>query len=75
VESKKNALAVPKRNGLAFLDQVVGQAIDAPFGKFLSAGLAGMLVAITRILELGTSNEELEDKLVGFASNCGRLMD
>jgi hypothetical protein len=33
-----------------------------------------MLVAITRILELGTSNEELEDKLVGFASHCGRRM-
>lgn len=74
MESKKNALAVPERNGLAFLDQVVGQAIDAPFGKFLATGLAGMLVAITRILELGTSNEELEDQLVGFASHCGRRM-
>ena len=76
VQSQQDALAVTQRDGLTFLDEMVGQAVDATFGKFLAAGLAGVLVAVAGILELLASNEELEDELVGFATHCeGRMRD
>lgn len=45
------------------------QTIDSTLWKFLAACLAGMLIAITRILELLTSFEEFEDQLIGFAAH------
>lgn len=62
-------MAVTQRDGLTFLDKMVGQAIDAALGKFFAAGLAGMLVAVASILEFLTSDKELEDELVGFATH------
>lgn len=73
MKSQENALTISQGNRLALLHQVIGQTIDTPLGEFLAAGLAGMLVAITRVLELGTSNEELEDELVGFSPHGGRV--
>jgi hypothetical protein len=69
VESQQDALSVPQRDRGAFLYQMIGEAIDAAFGKLLAACLARMLVAITGILKLLASNEELEDELVGFATH------
>lgn len=72
MESKEHTLAVTKRNGLAFLDQVVRQAVDTTLGELFATGLARMLVPVAGVLEFGASNEELEDECVGFAPHCGR---
>lgn len=71
VESQEDALTVTERDGLAFLDQVIGEAVNTALGELLTACLAGMLVAVAGVLELGASDEELEDKLVGFTTHCG----
>lgn len=48
---------------------MVGQTVDATLGEFLAARLAGVLVAITGILEFLAANKEFEDQLVGFATH------
>lgn len=59
VQSQQDALAIPQRNGLAPFNKVICQAIDAALGELLSAGLAGVLVAVTGILQLLPADEEL----------------
>lgn len=54
---------------------MVGQAIDATLGELLTAGFAGVLIAVTGILELLTSNKKLEDQLVWLATHRGRVCD
>jgi hypothetical protein len=62
-------LSVPEWDGLAFFHQVIREAIDATFGELLAARLAGMLVAIARILEFRSAIEELKDELIGLATH------
>jgi hypothetical protein len=50
---------------------MVGKAVNATLWKYLAASFASMLVAITRVFQLGTPVEELEDELVRFATHCG----
>lgn len=69
VKSQQDALPIAQRDGLTLLHEMVGQAVDATLGKFLSAGLARVLVAITGVLEFLASNKELEDELVRFATH------
>jgi hypothetical protein len=75
VEPEEHALAIAKRDGLALLDQVIGEAVDAALGEFLTAGLAGVLIAVAGILELGASDKELEDELVGLATHFERELE
>lgn len=69
MKSQQDALPIAQRDGLTLLHEMVGQAVDATLGKFLSAGLARVLVAITGVLEFLASNKELEDELVRFATH------
>lgn len=69
MKSQENALSVTERNGLAFLDQVVGQAVDATLRELLTAGLAGVLISVAGVFELLASNEELEDELIRLSTH------
>lgn len=47
-----------------------GQAIDPALGKVLATLLARVRVSITVVVELGASDEVLEDEGVGLAAHC-----
>ena len=48
---------------------MIGKAIDATLGELFTTRLARVLVAIAGVLELLTSNKELENQLVRFATH------
>jgi hypothetical protein len=69
VEAQEDALSVAKRDGLTLFHEVIGETVDATLGEFLATGLARMLITIASVLELLTSNKELEDELVWLATH------
>lgn len=69
MKSQEDALPVTERNGLAFLDQMVGQAVDATLRELFTAGLAGVLISVAGVFELLASNEELEDELIRLSTH------
>lgn len=70
MELEAGSHAVRLGDGGAFLGDVGGQAIDAALGEVLAALLTGVRVPVAVVVELGASDEVLEDERVGLAAHC-----
>jgi hypothetical protein len=69
---KTGAHAVGVGYSWAFLGDVRRETVDSTLGEVLAALLAGVGVSITVIVELGPSDEILEDEGVRLATHCAR---
>lgn len=69
MELEAGSHAVRLGDGGAFLGDVGGQAIDAALGKVLAALLTGVRIPVAVIVELGPSDEVLEDERIGLAAH------
>lgn len=67
VELEERFSAVWRANSWTLLDQMRGKTIDSTFWKLLATRLASMLVAIARVVQLGTACEVLKNQRYGGA--------
>ena len=61
VEFEESLLPRLCAHSLAFLDKMCRERIDSPFRKLLAACFAGVLISITRVVQLWPSLEVLKD--------------
>lgn len=69
MELEAGSHAVRLGDGGAFLGDVCGQAVDAALGKILAALLTGVRIPVAVVVELGASDEVLEDERIGLAAH------
>lgn len=66
-----SCLAVEMGDGIASLCEVRRKTVNATLGEAFTARLAGMLIAIARVVQLGASVEVLDDEGIRFPSHRG----
>lgn len=66
---KAGTHAIRVGNSRAFLGDVIRQAVDSTFGKVFATSFAGVLIAVTVVIEFSPADKVLEDKRIGLSSH------
>jgi hypothetical protein len=69
VKSEENLSTFVQTDDFTFLRQVIDEAVNATFGKVITAQLARVLVSVRRIFEFRAAVEVLKDDWVGLATH------
>jgi hypothetical protein len=73
IQLQQSLLSIVNADTRALLHEVRRQAVDTTLGELFATSLAGMLIAVARIVQLGTSIEVLEDECCREVTRVSRL--